>query len=96
MTTETNTGGAPAKNLQLDKTEVLPSGVVAVIRPFKGKHIMEAQKIAGTNTELYLPALIALTTTFDGKEIVAEDVAEMPGWDVLKLMTLFSGDGKNF
>jgi hypothetical protein len=79
-----------------DKSFTLPSGTKAVVKKFKGAHVLEAQKIVGTETEKYLPALIAVTTEFDGKSKVMEDVIEMDGWDFLKLMTVFSGDGSNF
>jgi hypothetical protein len=89
-------GETPVKKTPAARTKVLPSGVVAVIGTFKGRHIRESQKLVGTETERYLFALIALTTTFDGKTVIMEDVEEMDGWDVLALMAEFnsSGDAK--
>lgn len=72
------------------KTVNLPSGKVAEIKDFKGKDAMKAQRIAGTDMEKYLPALIAMTTTIDGNPIVVEDLEEMEGRDYLKLMGEFS------
>ena len=69
----------------------LPSGKIAIIKPFKFKHIQEAQKISGTNTENFIPAIIAITTTIDGKPVIMEDVIDMDGWDGLELMGKFSG-----
>jgi hypothetical protein len=96
MSEQTETTNNVSISTTGERTEVLPSGVKVVIKPFKGRHIMQAQKIAGQDTEKYLPALIALTCEFDGTTKVAEDIEEMPGWDVLRLMALFSGEGKNF
>jgi hypothetical protein len=75
------------------KTVTLPSGVVAVIGIFKGRHISQAQKIVGSDTEKYLFALIAITTLFDGKAVTMEEVEDMDGWDCLKLMGIFSDKG---
>lgn len=69
----------------------LPSGKTAVIAPFKGKHVREAQKVAGDDTSLIVFAMIALTTTIDGQPVVAEDLDEMDGMDVMALMGEFSG-----
>lgn len=68
----------------------LPSGKKAVIRSFKGKDAMAAQRQAGTDGEKYMPVLIAMTTTIDGSPIVYEDLEEMDGADYLKLLGEFS------
>ena len=73
------------------KEFTLPSGKVAIIKPFKFKHIQEAQKLSGTKTEDFIPAIIAITTTIGGKPILMEDVIQMDGWDGLDLMGKFSG-----
>lgn len=75
-----------------ETTITLPSGKVAVIQPFKGKHIRQAQKIAGGDEDKMMFALIAITTTLDGVAVVMEDIDEMEGKDVLKLMGAFSGN----
>jgi hypothetical protein len=63
---------------------------VATISDFKGKHIMEATKVAEGDAGKMIFALIAITTTIDGKKIVMEDLLEMNGKDVLKLQAAFS------
>ena len=73
------------------KEFTLPSGSVAIIKPFKFRHIQEAQRLAGSNTEDFLPAIIAITTTINGKPVVMEDVIDMNGWDGIELMGKFSG-----
>lgn len=78
----------------MPKTINLPSGKVAQVTDFKGRHIREAQKVAGTETEKYLFALIAATTTIDDKPIVMEDLDNMEGFDVLELMKAF-GSGNS-
>lgn len=78
----------------MPKTIALPSGKTAQVIDFKGRHIREAQKVAGTETEKYLFALIAATTTIDEKPVVMEDVDEMDGFDVLELMKAF-GSGNS-
>lgn len=69
----------------------LPSGKTAVIAPFKGKHIREAQRIADGDMSNMMFAMIALTTTIDGRGIVAEELDDMDGQDVLALMGEFGG-----
>lgn len=71
------------------KKMTLPSGKVAEFGEFKFKHIQEAQRIAGENSENYMPALIALVVKIDGKDLLMEDVIEMDGFDGLALMGEF-------
>lgn len=68
----------------------LPSGKVVTIGDFKGKHIREAQRISQGEQDKFLFALISLTSTIDGQPIVVEDLDDMDGADVLKLMAEFS------
>jgi hypothetical protein len=70
----------------------LPSGKTAEIAEFKGKHIIEAQKIAGGSTERITLAMISLVTTIDGKSVLMEELEEMDGFDVLALMGEFAGN----
>lgn len=74
---------------ELKKLE-LPSGSTAEFSPFKGKHIKQATAIANGQSEQIVFALIALTTSIDGKKIVMEDLDEMDGRDVLSLMSEFN------
>lgn len=93
---EQATYGEASKALDATQTVVtgkeikLTSGKIAVIQPFKGRHIMQAQRIAGGDQERFLYALIAMLTTIDGQGIVLEDLEAMDGRDVLKLMGEFS------
>lgn len=68
----------------------LKDGKIAVIGEFKGKHISAAQRLVGDDKEKMILALIATCVTIDGKPILIEDLDEMPGSDVLKLMGEFS------
>lgn len=68
----------------------LPSGKVAVVGEFKGKHVREAQRIAGSKADMFMFALISLTTTIDGRPIVPEDLDELDGRDALELMGHFN------
>jgi hypothetical protein len=71
----------------------LPSGKIARIRDFLGKDIREAQKVADGEAGSLIFAIIATTTTIDGKGITMEDVDAMAGLDALELMKQF---GTNF
>lgn len=68
----------------------LPSGRIAVIGEFKGRHVREAQRVSDGASDKYLFALIAMLTTIDGQPVLMEDLDEMPGGDVMKLMGEFS------
>lgn len=74
------------------KEVTLPSGAKAVIKPFKGKDIRQAQTIAGDDTSKLMFAIIAVTTELDGKGIVMEDLDEMDGMDVMALFKEFGGN----
>lgn len=89
MEPETNTTEAAQVTT---KTITLPSGRIAELKEFKGKHIREAQRIAEGDSERIMFAIIAMLVTIDGKPVVMEDMDDMPGGDVLKLMAEF-GDG---
>jgi hypothetical protein len=80
------------KEMEVAGKEInLPSGKVAVIVPFKGKHVREAQRIAGGDVSNIMFAMISLTTSIDGNPILMEDMDEMDGSDVLALMGEFGG-----
>lgn len=81
------------KDEQGNKTVTLPSGKIAVISSFKGKHIREAQKIANGEADKLLFAIIALSVIIDGKPVLLEELDEMDGMDV---MTLYGQFGTNF
>lgn len=75
------------------ETFTLPSGKSAEIAPFKGRHIREAHRIAGTETDRMTFALIAMLVKIEGQPVLMEDLDEMDGRDVLELMTKV---GSNF
>ena|SRR5688572_2576678 len=72
-----------------DETFTLPSGKTATIQAYKGKHIRQAMKIADGDTSIIPFALISLIVTVDGNKVVYEDIDEMYGPDVMKLMEKF-------
>lgn len=72
------------------KTITLPSGKVAEVGEFKGKHIREAQRVGDGDQGKFMFALIAATTTIDGKQVAAEELDDMDGMDVMALMGEFS------
>lgn len=72
------------------KQITLSNGSVAVVGEFKGYHIAQARKLTNDPEQL-VNAIIALVVTIDGKPIVMEDLDEMNGFDVLALMSEFSG-----
>lgn len=96
-----NLGNGKTPNLMPDATKdekgnrtvTLPSGKVAVIAPFKGKHVREAQTIAGGDASKLLFAIIALSVSIDEKPVLLEDLDEMDGLDVI---TLYGQFGQNF
>lgn len=76
----------------MSKQIKLPSGKIAEVGAFKGKHIREAQRISDGEQDKFLFALISLTSTIDGNPILTEDLDDMDGADVLALMGEFSGN----
>lgn len=70
---------------------VLPSGAIATKIPFKGKHVMQARRLGGTDQEEIIYALIAICTLIDGKSVVVEDLKEIDGRDLIKLMEIHQG-----
>ncbi len=85
---------AKTTKVMSEKKEIkLSTGSVAVIGEFKGRHVLEAQKAVGKETEKMMFALMAQCVTIDGNKKVLEDFEEMPGSDVLLLMGEF---GENF
>lgn len=75
----------------MEKEIKLPSGKMAKISGFKGRHIREAQRMADSDVSKMTFAMIALTTTIDGQPIVMEDLDDMDGKDVIALMGEFGG-----
>jgi hypothetical protein len=68
----------------------LPSGAKATKIPFKGKHVMEAQRVADGDVSKGIFAIIVVATLIDGKRITIEDLYEMDGKDVIHLMAEYN------
>jgi hypothetical protein len=73
----------------MEKTIKLPSGKEAKVRPYKGRDIREAFKIADGDNSKMIFAIIAKTVTVDGKAVLTEDLDEMDGGDVMALISEF-------
>lgn len=73
------------------KEITLPSGKVATINNFQGKHIRKATQKMGDDTSMFLFALMSECVLIDGAPVVMEDFDNMNGKDVLKLQAEFSG-----
>lgn len=71
----------------------LSGGRIAVIGDFKGKHVLEAQRLVGKEADKMIFALIATCVKIDGNSVFIEDLDDMNGADVLTLMGEF---GENF
>jgi hypothetical protein len=85
-------GKSPAeqKNNSFPVKEItLPSGKIASVIEAKGKHIREAQRQSGEESDKIIFALIAVCTTIDGKKLVVEDIDDMNSKDVFALMGEF-------
>ena len=65
----------------------LPSGRIATIREGRGRDLITAQRVVGKATEssALLQALAAVLCKVDGKELLYEEVLDMPVADVLVL-----------
>ena len=64
----------------------LPSGVRVNMMPGKGRDLLAAQRVAGSDTHQVMYALAAGLCFFDGERKVMEDILEMPLGDVMQLM----------
>lgn len=74
-------------NLNGERQVILTSGRIANVREGRGRDLINAQRAVGRTAEssALLQALVAILCTVDGKELVYEDVLEMPVADVLML-----------
>ena len=70
-----------------ERKVILPSGCIATVREGRGRHLINAQRAVGKTAQssALLQALVAMLCTVDGKEVLYEDVLEMPLADVLML-----------
>lgn len=69
-----------------NKTITLPSGNTAVVRPGKGRDLLNAQRAANGEEEVMF-GLIASLVAIGGRPLVLEDVMELPLADLLALQT---------
>jgi hypothetical protein len=74
-------------NLNNERQVILPSGRISTVREGRGRDLINAQRAVGRTAEssALLQALVAMLCTLDGKDLVYEDVLEMPVADVLML-----------
>jgi len=68
----------------------LPSGVIVSMRPGKGRDLLAAQRVAGSDANQVIYALIAQLCSFNGQKKVMEDILEMPLGDVMSLTSKIS------
>ncbi|HJU10072.1 MAG TPA: hypothetical protein VJ728_04305 [Candidatus Binataceae bacterium] len=75
------------KKPNTERQVTLPSGSIATIREGRGRDLIHAQRAVGKTTEstALMQALVAMLCTVDGKELLYEDVLDMPVADVLTL-----------
>ncbi len=72
----------------------LPSGRTAKIRAGKGRDVMAAQRIAGTDANSLIAALISIRTEIDGQKMNMEQLLdELSDADYI---TLYGEVGKGF
>lgn len=77
-----------------ERTKTLPSGAVATIRAAKGRDLIQAARMAGSNDGIRLTfGIIAVLTRINGRPIVVEDIEEMNLMDVMTLMGEVQGNG---
>lgn len=70
----------------------LPSGTICVRKKFTARDSKKCIQIAGGDEDLMFDAIIAETCTFNGKKIIAEDIADnLDGMDYLELLGKLSG-----
>lgn len=65
----------------------LSDGRSVIIEKGKGKHCINAQRIAGQDMEKYQVALIAACTKIDGKAIVYEDYLDLDAEHFIQIQT---------
>lgn len=80
-----------------DRNEIeLPTGSKAsILKKWKGKHVLQASRAAGGMADQmrFVFGIIAVKTLIDGAAITIEDIDEMDGDDVMKLIGAAMGNG---
>lgn len=92
VVTEAERAGMPnyhSVELQLEDKQI------AFVWKGKGKHVQAAQKICGTNQEMYIPALMHLLVKINGAQLPVEDWGEMDMADYLKIQAEILGAGNS-
>lgn len=80
-----------AENKSMPKEKfTLPSGAVVEKTPFKGKHVREAQRLMDGDQSKYSVAIISVSCLINGKKVTMEEMDEMDGRDIIKLMEIFT------
>lgn len=83
---------AEQKNKSIAKNIIdLPSGAKAEMLPFKGKHVREAQRLSDGDETKVVFALIAVCTLIDEKKVTIEELDDIDGRDLLRLMAEYNG-----
>lgn len=81
-----------AQEEQAKKTEIeltLSTGASCKVVALKGRDMVQAQRVADGDQAKVMFALTAIATTIDGKQIVVEDLEDMPLSDAVKIQQAF-------
>lgn len=81
---------AESKKIPIDKEIELPSGKKASIKKGKGKHIINATKMAGGDPGKLIPCVMQVLVLIDGEKVTVEDLEELDLKDYMRLQTEFS------
>lgn len=68
----------------------LSNGKMCVVREGRGKHMKNAQRIAGTDKSAYMGALMSLLVKIDDESVTMEELEELPLRDYMKMMAVFT------
>lgn len=74
---------------------VLPSGKKAVFTRYTGRHIQAATKESGSDTSKIPYIIISKIVKIDGNPINYDDLLDMDGPDVMKLMEIWGTNAGN-
>ena len=70
----------------------LPDGRTAVVEPARGRHLVNAGRMAGSAEPMkIMMGLVAATTTIDGQALTIEEVEELPLTMLNPLMSQVGG-----
>lgn len=86
----------PTLDFETEETEnggkifELSDGRECEVHPGKGKHMKQAQRIAGDDPSGYMPALMSQLVDIDGKAVPGEEFDELPLKDYMKITQVFN------